>query len=174
VTANLAWRESVSTDRELLKGLRCTVEAPRDSHNRPLPHPRPWEREVEAWIRRQTPPAGPGEALRLGFHDDVLIAVGAAAFAERQDDVAIVKIRAIGISTAVRGKDGAVADATIVEMMSSAIELAEGAGATRTVAAGWLDVRNTASRRLLARHGYRFNRIPIAGLEEWVVEVVVP
>jgi hypothetical protein len=115
-------------DRALRQSFACTLPAPRLANGRPGPHPRPWEREVEAWIRRQTPPAGPGELLRRGEQDGSLVALGAAALAEQADEVCVVKLHALAICTAARGGSGELAELLVEQMLRRSSALSEALG----------------------------------------------
>lgn len=167
-----AWRDATRNDRPLLQSFSCTATSRRDRSGRRLAHPRPWEREVEAWIRSQTPPAGPNESLRLEELGPYLRAVGALALAERREGIVIVKLRAVAINIAHRGGDGTVADGVIEDVLRTATELAAAAGGTRTILVAWVDHRNLPSKRLLGRSGFALRRALPHNLEEWVVEVL--
>lgn len=124
---------------------------------------------MEAWIRSQKPPVGPDEELRLGFRDDALIAVGAAVLAERREEVHIVKLQAIAVSATERGRDGAVADQLLDEMLAASVRIT--AGASRTIVVAWVHPRNEPSRRLLKRGGLAYRGPAPHGYEEWVIQV---
>lgn len=167
------WRDATRHDRPLLQGFSCTPDPGRTATDRPLPYQRPWERDVEAWIRVQTPPAGPGEALRIETDDVSVQAVAALVLADERQAIAIVKIQAIAVSLTVRGGDGTIADAAMTEALSQATRLSAAAGYRRTIVVAWVDERNLESQRLLGRSGFaRFRRIS-EELFEWALVVVV-
>lgn len=165
------WRESIRGDRPLLQSFCCTIEPGRDGRGRPLPHPRPWEREAQAWIRSQRPPAGPNESLRLEVLDPTLRSVGALAIADHRQDLVVIKLRAIAISAANRGGDGSVADGAIEEILRTAAVLTEAVGGTRTILVTWVHEQNLPSKRLLDRSGFAFRHALPQSLEEWALEV---
>lgn len=109
---------------------------------------------MQSWVRTRTPPAGPGELLRLGLAADGTVeAIGALSLVATQSDFAIVKLLAVAINVAVRGQGGAVADAALDHVLGAAFQLGSSAGAEQTIAVAWVHPRNEASRRMLTRHG---------------------
>lgn len=174
VAPQFYWRDASREDRPLLQGFTCTAELPRDRNGRPLPHPKPWEHDVQSWIRSRTPPAGPGEALRLETDEESLRAFGALAMVDQEGEMVIVKLQAVAISTECRGGGGEVADGAIEEALARAVELTAKAGGTTTLLVAWVDPRNDASKRLMERAGFAIHGL-IPGnppLEQWTLQVV--
>lgn len=141
-----AWRDARRDDRQLLQSFCCTVEPRRDPQGRPLSHPRPWEREVEAWIRSRTPPAGPREALRLETEEAALRAVAGMAVAEQRHGMVIVKLLAIAVNVIARGGDGTVADGAIDDAFRAALTLTSRLGALAPSSSlGYIQITSRAS-----------------------------
>ena len=167
------WRDALREDRPLLQRFTCTAEPSKDRNGRPLPHPKPWEHDVQSWIRSRTPPAGPGEALRLETDEESLRAFGALAVVDQEGEIVIVKLQAVAISKECRGGDGEVANGALDEALGRAVELTSHAGGTITLVVAWVDPRNDASKRLMERSGFT-TRGFIPGnppLEEWTLQV---
>jgi len=136
-----------------------------------MPHQKPWEYLVQAWIRTRTPPAGEGEFLRLGLIESDLCAVGAVALIEKTTPRAIVKLQVAAIGVDQRGGDGSLADSVIAEMLDRSMELGVGVGASETLVTSWVHEENLASQRLLGRTGFaNLGSLPHQG-QEWATIV---
>jgi len=103
VAHRLDWREANGQDRATLQAFSCTAPPGRDRFGRPLPYARSWEREVEAGLRRLTPPIGDG-ALKLGFDDVGLAAVSLIGFVGAEGDHFVVKLRGVAVDLRCRGR----------------------------------------------------------------------
>jgi len=79
------------------------------------------------------------------------------------------KLQAIAVSASERGRDRAVADHLLDEMLAASVRIA--AGASRTIVVAWVHQRNEPSKRLLERGGLAYRRPAPHGYEEWVTQV---
>jgi hypothetical protein len=60
------------------------------------------------------------------------------------------------------------ADSAVQEALECAYRLGTDAGSTRTITLASVDPRNEPSRRMLARHGFRYQET-LGGYEDWAV-----
>ena len=153
---SLEWRDAGRADRMVLQGFSCTRPVARGLDRRPLPHPKPWEFTVQSWIRSQTPPAGSGEAVRLGLQASTgeLAAVGALSRVLSAGNQSIVKLQALAVASMHRGAGGTIADELVNETLECAAVLGHDAGATRTLVIAWVHEQNTPSQDLLRRNDF--------------------
>ena len=162
------WRDAARQDRSLLQQFQCTDDPGRQLDGRPLPHKKPWEYLVQAWIRTRTPPAGADETLRLWSNESDLLAVGAAALIDGTVPRAIVKLQVVAVNVSERGGNGSLADSVMAEMLDRSMDLGIRAGADETLVTSWVHEENLASQRLLERTSF-VNLGPLPGQgQEWV------
>jgi hypothetical protein len=150
----LAWREVERQDRLLLQGFTCTVAAAYDPSRGQKVHPRPWELEVQSYIRNYRPPAGPGETFLLGLDNEGIGAVSCAAIFDKQPEV--IKLLAVAVSTRYRGQGGAVADEALLEGLNAAADLGVASGLSVVSVFGLIHSRNLASQGMCQRHGFTY------------------
>ncbi len=98
----LTWHTAHQGHRYQLQQFICAnPERDRyDGHRHSL-HPRPWELEVQSHLRGLRPPGQPGEAVRLGFEGDELVAAIHFGFDSTGDEFLIW---AVGVSVKHRGR----------------------------------------------------------------------
>jgi hypothetical protein len=167
VTSNLKWRTATRGDRAALQEFTCTTKASRSSgSSRPLPHPKPWELQVQSFIRTLHPPAGPDQEFLLGEDPS---GVGAVRVLADQGTPEIVKIQAIAVSVRYRGQGGAYADEALAAGLDHAGRRARAAGLGQVIAVGWVHQRNKPSQLLCRRAGFTYRRDTRDGLQEWAV-----
>jgi hypothetical protein len=167
VTGSLKWRSAVRSDRTALQEFTCTTKAPRPPGGyRSLPHPRPWELQVQSFIRTLHPPAGPDQAYLLGEDSS---GIGAVCVLADQGTSEIVKIQAIAVSVRHRGQGGAHADAALAAGLDLAGVRARVAGFGQVIVVGWVHPRNQPSQLLCRRAGFALRRDTRDGLQEWVL-----
>lgn len=168
----LSWRHAVAQDRQLhLQSFTCTVPARRGRLGRPLPHPRPWEREVEAGIRTLKPPIGDG-ALQLGSDAQGLAAVSLVYFTPRGRTA---KIAAIAVATRVRGRGGKYADEALELALRAAADYGFSKYNSVVTVVGQVDPRNAASQRMSARAGLvHLDDVADGRYQEWGRDLELP
>lgn len=150
-------------DRQALQGFTCTVAAPRDARGRPLPHPRPWEREIESYFRKR-PRLGPGQEVRLGWDQE---GIAAAVDLQRLSGGAATFMNALAVSISYRGTGGGCADEAMEEAANWAAEQANTAALSEARLMARCHVENAASRRGLIRHGF-IHVGTVEEYEEWL------
>ncbi len=167
----LDWREAQRDDRPLLQAFACTRPAPKTGfRRRPAPHPRRWERRVEAGIRNLHPPIG-GGLLLLGEDDLGLAAVALLLF---EESGRVVKLAAVAVACRHRGGDGRYADEALDVALSAAADHGHGLGHPVVSVYGLVAPQNQPSRDMNARAGLRHLLDEEDGLERWVIELEAP
>jgi len=165
------WRDAIRPDRPLLQAFCCTKPAPRDKRGRPRPHLRPWERQVEAWIRQLTPPAGHRRVLRVAGDFGTILGVSALRIDKVLEPVPIVQLQVIAIHVHMRGTGGSFADQMMADSLQSALRLAVQASKTGAVVLAAVDPRNAPSQRLLRRSGFIMRAVLANDLQEWAGQI---
>ncbi|MDP4015418.1 MAG: GNAT family N-acetyltransferase [Candidatus Nanopelagicales bacterium] len=148
----MEWVDAAKSHRLDLPSFTCTTAKPR-SGGRTLPHPKPWEWEVQAFIRRLRPPLA-GEVLLLGIAQRRIASVVNLAY-YTVERTPVTFIRAIAVSVEWRGQGGSLADETIVHAIRRAGSDLSALGFNRALAAGHVAPSNTPGQRLLERSGFR-------------------
>ncbi|MFE8956250.1 hypothetical protein [Streptomyces althioticus] len=162
-----AWRLATTADRQLFEGFTCTQAAPRSAfrRTRPVPHPRPWELDVQKWFHEKAP----GRAAPNRSDDArVWIAVSAgriaAAVAHSLPDLEydnwlrkqlgdypgpIRLLLAVAVSLEWRNRASGLADAACSLAFQDAVARS---GGESTLMIGRIDLRNRASERMARRN----------------------
>jgi hypothetical protein len=161
----LAWREAERADRQRLQQFVCTVPARRAFQQKRPSHPRPWELAVQSGIRALRPPMPEDQLLLIGEDDQ---GVAAVCLLADQGGAQAFKIQAVAIATRHRGVGGSCSAEAMDVALEAAAEQARKRGLGKVALVGWVDPRNTASKRMNQRAGLALRRITRAGLEEWV------
>lgn len=166
---SVEWRLAERRDRETLRRFECTVPPP-GPRRRPLPHPKPWEKDVQSAVRTLgVPVRGRDGTCLLGFESGEPVAIALWCRIEQDADLSF-KIRLLAVSTAVRGQGVAVARECLEQVLARIVgELDAGEPA---VVYGLVDHRNRSSRKMLATSGFAEQSAyddPELGL--WAVEV---
>lgn len=165
--AEPTWIDADKKHRQILPTFTCTSPRPRSAHGRTRAHPKPWEYEVQAYIRQLKPPVQ-GNVTRLGMVGEALGSVAQFVY-QMGDEVPMLLIKVAAISVEYRGQGGLLADATIEAILDR--------GATDLVADGWgqalvvarVNLSNTPSQALLMRHGFQPDGRRNDDLQEWTV-----
>lgn len=166
-------RWATITERREVKSLpfqtfSCTEPHPKTPQGRKLPHPKQWEWDAQGFIRQSSHYFRPGNLLVVGWSltDSEILAV-----AHLMPDVAAgrfsVHVGVIGVSTAVRGQGGSVADRTLKEAHIAALGDARARDACASFATANIHTRNFASQRLFERCGYEPHGVPSGDLQQW-------
>ncbi|WP_329567173.1 hypothetical protein [Kitasatospora sp. NBC_01266] len=165
----LSWRPATKADRALLQGFTCTESAPRPpGSRRPLPHPRPWEVDVQTWFRGGDAladaydDAARGGRLLLGFAGGDLAVCASHARLNHPGvetplrrmlewDGPIRDLKALAVACSHRRCGGLVADEamehTLGGMLTDESDLP-------TLVISRIDPRNRASEKFASRHGF--------------------
>ena len=167
------WDQAAKSDRRRLQQFTCTTDPERDAYNRPFPHPRPWEKEVQSSIRTLHLPAKKLNSIRIRSEsaDDPISAVVSLRQEAAPD---VFHLQLIAVSLDLRKQGGAVADEAFTEASQecAAISGLE-QGATLFVTAN-IHSDNQASIYLAERNLMERTGIQIAGdYEEWLTEIVI-
>jgi hypothetical protein len=109
-----------------------------------------------------------GQLLLLGEYDQEIAAMSLIA---DQADASVVKIQAIAIASRYRGMGGPHSAEVMEVTLEAAAERARKQGHNTVVVVGWVDPRNTPSKRMNQRAGLSLRRITPGGLEEWVAAI---
>lgn len=160
-------------DRAALMAFACT-EPPRRERLRNMPkvYPRPWERDVEAYIRDFRPPGPADQTFLVGRDDEGIGAVCAFTRDDPSPDW-MIKLQIVAVDNRYRGQGGAVADEAITLAMQTAFDAVASRGHPQVYVFGLIDTRNTASQRMCQRRGFiSEGEAPDAeGYEQWSVAV---
>lgn len=149
----LTWREAVTADRDALMRFSCTVLPPRGRYvTMRKRYPKPWEREVEAYIRDFRPPGPPDQKFFIGEDEQGIGAV--FAFVADPPPDWLVKLQVVAVDNRYRGQGGAIADETITLAMQTAFDTVASRGHEQADIFGLVDVRNSASKQMCERHGF--------------------
>ncbi|WP_156094916.1 GNAT family N-acetyltransferase [Nocardia lijiangensis] len=147
----------------------CTEPHPETPQGRRLPHPKPWEWAAQRLIRQSSRCFQSGSLLVVGWSrasNEILAVahlipeVSAAGFS--------VHIGVVGVSTAVRGQGGTVADQTLEEVRNVILEDARASSVSAVLATANIDTQNFASQRLFERAGYEPRSVPSGDLQQWI------
>lgn len=136
-----------------------------------LPHPRPWERRVEAGLRELKPPIG-DRCLLLGLDaDDQLIAV---ALVEPFEGGRFAKLAAVAVAVAHQRAGLRYADEALEMALRVAADAGHGAGHPVVTAFGLVDPNNAASQKMNRRAGLVHLFDEDDGLQHWAIELEMP
>ena len=152
MSPRIDWRDATRDDRSALEQFRCTSPAPRDPRGRPLPHPAPYEAEVQRWLRTHKPPGSPDEIFRVGIDHEGAIAAVAVTSQLAVPDGLTFKILALAVRHDLRGSR--IGGACMDDLLQQMNERALSTGAEQFLVFGLVDPRNTASQRMCANHDF--------------------
>lgn len=165
MSPRIDWRDATRDDRSALEQFRCTSPAPRDPRGRPLPHPAPYEAEVQRWLRTHKPPGSPDEIFRVGIDHEGAIAAVAVTSQLAVPDGLTFKTLALAVTHGLRGTGlgRACLEDSLRQMNVRALE----AGAEQFLVFGLIDPRNVASQRTCA--SLEFAHVAdLDGYQQWV------
>jgi RimJ/RimL family protein N-acetyltransferase len=148
----LTWREATSADRDALMRFGCT-EPPRHErylHVRKV-YPKPWERDVEAYVRAFRPPGPPDQTFLIGLDEEGIGAV--CAFVKDPPPEWLIKLQVVGVARRYRGQGGAVANEAMTVAIQAAFDAVASAGHQQVRIIGLVHVKNLASQRMCQRNG---------------------
>ncbi|GAA5063627.1 GNAT family N-acetyltransferase [Nocardia callitridis] len=147
----------------------CADPRPKTLAGRKLPHPKSWEWNAQGIIRQSSNRLKAGSLLVVGWAnaDDEILAV-AHLIPEVSTALFSVHVAAIGVSAAVRGQGGTVADRTLEEVHKVVLERAREVSAGAVLATANVHTRNFPSQRLFERAGYEPRSVPSGELQQWI------
>jgi hypothetical protein len=150
------FRDGERGDRQLLQGFRCTRPPRTAADGHRLPHPRPWEAEIEAHFHNLKPPGRAEDLIRLGLDDNDDI----ASIVEVQhlkpatpSGTPEYFIRALAVALAHRGHGGATADAAMTDALRTLALRVTSNEHDAFIIAGRIHAANAASQNMATRHG---------------------
>jgi hypothetical protein len=168
VTSLLDWRlYDKRADNLALRRFTCTDPPTRRSGSRGSFHPKPWEREVQSFVRQKRPNVPFGEVMILG-HELADQRIGAVCRWAELRNPGEVLLQCVAVSVYYRYRNSQ------REYAKEAIETAKSAIAARARVAGSEDVliyarihhRNSPSRRMCGASGFRYFKTE-DDLETW-------
>jgi len=130
------------------------------------PHRRPWELEVQSYVRALRPPVKrPGEVLLIGERDGQ---IGAVVHFAEADDPCNVFLKVIGVAWELRQLPEAKGGAFGRELMATTVDLIrqrarEAECGDEISVVGHIDENNAASQRLCAEFGFVALPVPPPG-----------
>lgn len=152
MSAQIDWRDATREDRSALEQFRCTIPVPRDPRGRPLPHPAPYEAEVQRWLRTHKPPGSPDEIFRVGVDHEGVIAAVAVTSQLTVPEGLTYKILAIAVRHDLRGTG--IGYACMDDSLQQMNERALSTGTEQFLVFGLVDPKNTASQRMCASQDF--------------------
>lgn len=169
VTAEpLTWhRIDNRPDARSLQAFTCTTDRPKSPAGRRLPHPKPWEWEVQAHLREASRRIMPGDLVLVGTGSDGSTLAAAHLVLSPADDYVETLVAAGAVHVDVRGSGGAVADAMMAQCCDIAVAASRAQGSAVALLTGRIHVRNTASQRLAARAGLSPVDAPVGPYQTW-------
>jgi hypothetical protein len=157
----------------MLEQFTCTTPAPRGRHGRRLPHPRPWELEVQSMIRTRRDLTYGGGRILLGITSArELLAVTAHSPVNNPEAKTVPQqlLAVVAISVSARGQGGAVADKAVERTLADIAGLPEVVRAGCAVILAGVHVENAPSEALLIRQGFECRQeADDAGLRPWAL-----
>jgi len=164
-----AWVDADRNHRLVLASFTCTTPRPRTDHGRTLAHPKPWELEVQTYIRRLKPPVR-GNVTLLGMIEDALGSVAQFVY-QAHSEMPVVLTRVAAISVDYRGQSGELADATVEAILSRAATYLAARGHSQALVVARVNLSNTPSQALMMRQGFMPDGGRTGTLQEWTLPI---
>ena len=162
-----AWVDADKNHRPLFASFTCTIPRPRTAHGRTLAHPKPWEYEVQAYIRQLKPPVQRDVTL-LGLIDGALGSVAQFVY-QTHPEMPVALIRVAAVSVEYRGQGGQLADATMEALLSRVATDLDAHGRSQALVVARVNLSNTPSQALMTRHGFMPDGERTDALQEWTM-----
>jgi GNAT superfamily N-acetyltransferase len=131
-----------------------------------MPHPKTWEWEAQAHLRRASTSLAPGELLLVGRQHEEIVAAAHLHFDEAPTLLATF-IVVLAVSRAVRGIGGAVAGEALDVVKQEAMARARSRGVAHALLTGNIHHENAPSRRLVERAGFEPHGAPVGEYQGW-------
>lgn len=174
IDRSLNW-EKISDRRNArpLQGFTCTNECPRTPGGRKLPHPKPWELEVQSHLRQSSVRLKNGELLLVGRLDTAIAAAAHLIFTPLSAGKE-THIASVAVSTNARGQGGAIADEALSVICEVAYEQAAMAEGNTALVTGKIHNQNRPSEALFIRAGFEPYSVPRGNYQSWVIQIPLP
>lgn len=171
--AGVVWSQIVnSRDLRCLQRFRCTADRPRSSSGRLLVHPRPWEWDVQSYLRN-SPKLKAGHLVLLGRCGEDVVAVARLEVTARENDCHVF-IASAAIDLDHRGKGGRMADALMLQIRETAVEMCRESGKSEILLEGKIHPGNLPSQAMVTRAGFEPLEAPgLNSYEMWGVRFTV-
>ena len=161
------------TDRRNARPLQrftCTSECPRSPGGKKLPHPKPFELEVQSHLRESSKRLKNGELLLVGrLEDQTIVAAAHLMFTPLTAGVQ-THIASVAVDTNVRGQGGAIANEVLLVIFETAREHAAMVGELALVT-GKIHNENRPSEALFVRAGFEPYSVPSGDYQQWVIRL---
>lgn len=168
----LRWERITSRPSAVpLQGFTCTTDCPRSLRGRKLPHPKPWELEVQSYLRQSSRQLKSGALLLIGRSADDAIAAAAHLMFQQYSTVTETFIAAVGVTTSLRGQGGAIADEALAIIFEVARERAASDGSESALVAGNIHVQNQPCEALVIRSGFEPYSVPHGDYQRWTIRL---
>jgi hypothetical protein len=158
------------TDRRSATSLQeftCTTERPRSPAGRKLPHPKPWELEVQSHLRQSSVQLRNGELLLVGRSEDTAIAAAAHLAFTPLSTGTETFIKAVAVTTNLRGRGGAIANEALAVICEVAGERAASDGSEFVLVTSKIHKHNQPSEALVIRSGFEPYSVPQGDYQLW-------
>ena len=162
MNTGLEWRTARRDDRVLLQSFTCTVDRPSDWREA---HPRPWELEVQSYVRGLKPPLREDRVVRLGLSESQLAGI---VIVERLGDPFVH----IPIIARALGRRGTAVGAAILEHALDTAASLVAPESERVIVSANIHRRNVASQRCFERAGFTRDTERIDDdYEQWLLQM---
>lgn len=159
-------------DLRCLQSFCCTTGYPHAPSGRRLRHPRPWEIEVQSYLRN-SPKLLEGQMVLLGCRGEEVVAVARLDVSDG-DDACEVFIACAAIALGYRRKDGGLADALMCQIRETAVEMCRESGKSEILLEGKIHPGNLPSQAMVTRAGFEPLEAPgLNSYEMWGVRFTV-
>lgn len=161
-------------DAVLLQSFSCTTPMPKSPGGRKLPHPKPWEYEVQSHFRECSKRLKNGDLLVIGrrVSDGEVVAAVHLLLDGSDPEVFAAHIAAIAVGSSVRGCGGVVADSTLAQARNCILEGAHFRGVDCAVATASIHRRNHRSEALFERAGFEPMSVPVGEYQRWACRLL--
>lgn len=170
----LRW-ERVTRRRDALslQTFSCTTPLPRTPAGRKLPHPKPWEYEVQSHFRESSKRLKEGDVLLVGrdMPENGIVAAAHLIFDCSEPELVAAHIAAIGVCQTVRGRGGVVADMALCAVRGCIAEYAASVERAVAVATASIHRHNRPSELLFERAGFEPISVPVGEYQQWACRI---
>lgn len=165
MTTPLQWRPYQKSDRTELQRFICTDPPSKTWDGRKKVHPRPWELDVQSFVRIHKPRVESGDSMLLGLDEHGIAAICAwSGYANRPGRVLL---QAIAVAMRHRRCGGACAKEALATCMGMIDQGARVAGASDLAIEARIHRSNAPSKALFARAGFTCAEMATEELEAW-------
>jgi hypothetical protein len=137
-----------------------------------LVHPRPWEWDVQSYLRN-SPKLKAGHLVLVGRCGEDVVAVARLEVTARENDCHVF-IASAAIDLDHRGKGGRMADALMLQIRETAVEMCRESGKSEILLEGKIHPGNLPSQAMVTRAGFEPLEAPgLNSYEMWGVRFTV-